>query len=73
MLLAALGLTILGFVALIIAVATGTIAFAWVCIVAGIVGFVLLLVDAARAVIRRRGERGEGARGTGRGTSHARR
>lgn len=54
MLLVALALTILGFVALVVAVATGTIAFAWVCIVAGIAGFVLLVWDAIRTFVRRR-------------------
>ena len=75
MLIAALALTVVGFAALVIAVATGQIAFAWICIVAGVLGVVLLFVDWVRTVLRRRsleidtrhpGE-GDAGRGTGAG------
>lgn len=69
MLLAALALTILGFVALVVAVATGTIAFAWVCIIAGIAGFVLLVWDAIRAFVRRRKAEGAESASSGVGTA----
>lgn len=48
MLVAALGLTILGFVFLVAAVATGSIGWAWACIAVGAVGLLLLLVDLIR-------------------------
>ena len=54
MLVAALGLTILGFAFLVAAVATGEIAWAWACIGVGALGLILLVVD----VIRGRGSRG---------------
>lgn len=53
MLVAALGLTILGFAFLVAAVATGHIAWAWACIGVGAVGLALLLFD----LIRGRGGR----------------
>lgn len=55
MLVAALGLTILGFAFLVAAVATGSIGWAWACIVVGAVGLLLLLID----LIRGRGGRGD--------------
>lgn len=54
MLVAALGLTILGFVFLVAAVATGWIGWAWACIGVGAAGLLLLLID----LIRGRGGRG---------------
>ncbi|NLD84352.1 MAG: hypothetical protein GX636_00300 [Actinomycetales bacterium] len=48
MLVAALGLTILGFAFLVAAVATGQIAWAWACIGVGAVGLILLLIDLIR-------------------------
>ena len=48
MLVAALGLTILGFAFLVAAVATGQIAWAWACIGVGAVGLFLLLIDLIR-------------------------
>jgi hypothetical protein len=54
MLVAALGLTILGFAFLVAAVATGEIVWAWACIGVGAVGLLLLLID----LIRGRGGRG---------------
>lgn len=48
MLVVALGLTVLGFVFLVAAVATGHIAWAWACIVVGALGLALLLVDLVR-------------------------
>lgn len=54
MLVAALGLTILGFAFLVAAVATGQIAWAWACIVVGALGLLLLVVD----LIRGRGSDG---------------
>lgn len=48
MLVAALGLTILGFAFLVAAVATGQIGWAWACIVVGALGLVLLVVDLIR-------------------------
>lgn len=54
MLIAALALTVAGFAALVIAVATGQIAFAWICIIAGVLGVVLLFVDWVRTVLKRR-------------------
>ncbi len=48
MLVAALGLTILGFAFLVAAVATGQIGWAWACILVGALGLVLLLVDLVR-------------------------
>lgn len=53
MLVAALGLTILGFAFLVAAVATGSIGWAWACIAVGAAGLLLLLVD----LIRGRGGR----------------
>lgn len=60
MLIAALGLTILGFAFLVAAVATGQIGWAWACILAGAVGLLLLVVD----LVRGRGTRGRGAGAT---------
>lgn len=54
MLIAALALTVAGFAALVIAVATGQIAFAWICIVAGVIGVLLLFVDWVRTMLARR-------------------
>ena len=54
MLVAALGLTILGFAFLVAAVATGQIVWAWACIAVGALGLILLVVD----LIRGRGSRG---------------
>ncbi|UVE95036.1 hypothetical protein [Dietzia sp. B32] len=54
MLVAALGLTILGFGFLVAAVATGQIGWAWACIVVGALGLVLLVVD----LVRGRADRG---------------
>lgn len=54
MLIAALALTVAGFASLVIAVATGQIAFAWICIFAGVLGVVLLFVDWVRTVLKRR-------------------
>lgn len=48
MLVAALGLTILGFAFLVAAVATGQIAWAWACIVVGALGLLLLVMDLIR-------------------------
>lgn len=45
MLIAALGLTLLGFAFLIVAVATGQVAWAWACIVVGGLGLLVLIVD----------------------------
>ncbi|MFN3602586.1 MAG: hypothetical protein ACK4UY_14485 [Dietzia sp.] len=53
MLVAALGLTILGFAFLVAAVATGQIGWAWACIVVGALGLLLLVMD----LIRGRAER----------------
>lgn len=52
---AVLGLTLLGFGALIVAVLTGHPAWAWVCVGVCAVGVVLLVVDWVR---ERRGGRG---------------
>lgn len=60
MLVAALGLTILGFAFLVAAVATGQIGWAWACILVGAVGLLLLVVD----LIRGRGARGRGSDAT---------
>lgn len=54
MLVAALGLTILGFAFLVAAVATGQIGWAWACIAVGALGLLLLVVD----LVRGRGPRG---------------
>jgi hypothetical protein len=48
MLVAALGLTILGFAFLVAAVATGQIGWAWACIAVGALGLILLVVDLVR-------------------------
>ncbi|GAA1052711.1 hypothetical protein G6031_17175 [Dietzia sp. CQ4] len=48
MLVAALGLTILGFAFLVAAVATGQIGWAWACIVVGALGLLLLVMDLIR-------------------------
>ncbi|KAA0917275.1 hypothetical protein [Dietzia sp. ANT_WB102] len=53
MLVAALGLTILGFAFLVAAVATGQIAWAWACIAVGAGGLVLLVVDLVRERVDR--------------------
>ena len=57
MLIAALGLTVLGFAFLVAAVATGQIGWAWACILVGAVGLLLLVVD----LVRGRGGRGRDA------------
>lgn len=59
MLVAALGLTILGFVFLVAAVATGAIGWAWACIGVGALGLLLLLVDLIRGRGGRDGEPAE--------------
>ena len=48
MLVAALGLTILGFAFLVAAVATGQVGWAWACIAVGAGGLLLLVVDLIR-------------------------
>lgn len=53
MLVAALGLTLLGFAFLVAAVATGQIAWAWACIIAGALGLLLLIVDLVRGRVER--------------------
>lgn len=53
MLTAALVLTVAGFAALVAAVATGNLGFAWICIGAGILGVALLLADAVIGLVRR--------------------
>lgn len=58
MLVAALGLTILGFAFLVAAVATGQIGWAWACIAVGAIGLLLLVVD----LVRGRGSRGRPGR-----------
>lgn len=63
MLVAALGLTVLGFGFLVAAVATGQIGWAWACIVVGALGLVLLLVD----LVRGRAERDREPRMTSEG------
>lgn len=55
MLVAALGLTVLGFAFLVAAVATGHIGWAWACIAVGGIGLLLLLAD----LVRGRGGRDE--------------
>ncbi|MBB0994196.1 hypothetical protein DQ226_18100 [Dietzia maris] len=60
MLVAALGLTVLGFAFLVAAVATGQIGWAWACIVVGALGLILLLVD----LIHGRAERDREPRAT---------
>ena len=60
MLVAALGLTILGFGFLVAAVATGQIGWAWACIGVGALGLLLLVID----LIQGRGERDTRGRGT---------
>ena len=59
MLVAALGLTILGFAFLVAAVATGQIAWAWACIGVGAMGLMLLLLD----LVRGRGAGGDPSEG----------
>ncbi|TCW22973.1 hypothetical protein [Dietzia cinnamea] len=59
MLVAALGLTILGFGFLVAAVATGQIGWAWACIVVGALGLLLLVID----LIQGRGDRDTRTRG----------
>ena len=59
MLVAALGLTILGFGFLVAAVATGQIGWAWACIVVGALGLLLLVID----LIKGRGDRDTRTRG----------
>ena len=61
MLVAALGLTVLGFGFLVAAVATGQIGWAWACIVVGALGLLLLVVD----LIRGRGPRDRAGAGPG--------
>lgn len=56
MLIAALGLTILGFAFLVAAVATGQIGWAWACILVGAVGLLLLVVDLVRGRGARAGD-----------------
>ncbi|MGE2713728.1 phage holin family protein [Mycolicibacterium litorale] len=57
MLIIALVLAVVGLAALVTAVVTGNALIAWVCIVASVVGVVLLIVDAVRE--RSRGPRAE--------------
>ncbi|WP_182348591.1 hypothetical protein [Tomitella gaofuii] len=56
MLIAALVVTLVGFVLLVVALVISSVAFAWACIGVCIVGFVLLVIDIIRG---RRG--GDGA------------
>ncbi|HJC60724.1 MAG TPA: hypothetical protein H9755_10425 [Candidatus Dietzia intestinigallinarum] len=58
MLVAALGLTILGFAFLVAAVATGSIGWAWACIAVGALGLLLLLIDLIRGRGGPGGEKG---------------
>lgn len=58
MLVAALGLTILGFAFLVAAVATGQIGWAWACIAVGAGGLLLLVVDLIRGHSGREPEAG---------------
>ncbi|MFN3340781.1 MAG: hypothetical protein ACK40Z_13865 [Dietzia sp.] len=55
MLVAALGLTILGFAFLVAAVATGQIGWAWACIAVGALGLLLLVMDLIRGRAARDG------------------
>ncbi|MBB1029869.1 hypothetical protein G6027_02965 [Dietzia sp. SLG310A2-38A2] len=55
MLVAALGLTILGFAFLVAAVATGQIGWAWACIAVGALGLLLLVMDLIRGRATRDG------------------
>lgn len=48
MLVAALGLTVLGFAFLVAGVATGQIGWAWACIAVGALGLLLLVIDLIR-------------------------
>ncbi|QDQ97859.1 hypothetical protein [Tomitella fengzijianii] len=48
MLIAALVVTLVGFVLLVVALVISSVAFAWACIGVCIVGFVLLVVDIVR-------------------------
>jgi len=59
MLVAALGLTILGFAFLVAAVATGSIGWAWACIAVGALGLLLLLIDLIRGRGGRADEQGQ--------------
>lgn len=45
MLVAALGVTLVGFVLLVIALITSSVGFAWACVVVCLIGFGLLLAD----------------------------
>lgn len=61
MLIIALVLALIGLVALVFAVVTSNELVAWVCIVASVVGVVLLIIDAVRERrARAAGEDGEG-------------
>ncbi|AWH95179.1 hypothetical protein [Dietzia psychralcaliphila] len=62
MLVAALGLTILGFAFLVSAVATGQIGWAWACIAVGALGLLLLVMDLIRGRASRDGS-GQGPSG----------
>ncbi|MDT5091462.1 MAG: hypothetical protein QOH60_825 [Mycobacterium sp.] len=48
MLIAALVMAVIGLIALVTAVVTGSEAIAWVCIGASVVGVILLIIDALR-------------------------
>lgn len=65
MLVAALGLTVLGFAFLVAAVATGEIAWAWACIAVGAVGLALLLLDLVRGRSSGSRQSGDPADGAG--------
>lgn len=56
MLIAALAVTVVGFILLVVALAISSVAFAWGCIGVCILGLVLLIVDVVRG---RRGTREE--------------
>ncbi len=60
MLIAALAVTLVGFILLVIALVVSSTAFAWACIGVCIVGFVLLVVDIIRSR-RAGGESGDDA------------
>lgn len=57
MLIAALAVTLLGFVLLVVALVVSSVGFAWACIAVCVIGFILLVVDVLRG---RRSARAEG-------------
>lgn len=66
MLIIALVLALIGLVALVFAVVTSNEVVAWACIVASVLGVVLLIIDAIRERQQRdAGAEGDGARGAG--------